>query len=543
MDVKFTHYSLLEVEENASIDDIKTAYRKMALVYHPDRQPPGINPRVMKDVEDEFKSINEAYSILSDPQKKQIYDDGLRIRRAGKKAAPVHSSPPPTPQPKPPVTPKTGPTGAVPPTPSGSAAPASSPPSSSKTSLSSWIPSFWTVFWIGVVGLLIYNVAGRKYKQPKETPEQMAEREEGRQYGQRLLAEKDMDTNASPMGSLGPDAVWGGITDMYGPFMDGCRTTEGINTDQCMLGIMERTNATPQAINFARKYGGYMSEFEEHGIVDIAYVVNPFLANSNDNILLVNGTPDIVDVSDYELPPDLQGDPRLQQAFAKGASLWTNHLNRPVSIESGINGQSFRFDFSIRTCNGCESLAIARISYDFDSSGRFQGTELLEVIDPATHTALTTSPQKSSIGQKGKEVNFHYDVPQSGTQRHIRIMLVSKDGDKEIFNGLREPGAKIDIPVPYKGTEKVRIFINGILVEERNPVTEPKKINIHYNVPQNGSQRHIRIVAVSKDGNREIFNGLREPGSKIDVIVPKEGIEKFRLFINGILLEELKPHD
>ena len=60
-------YETLEVNENASADEIKKAYRKLARKYHPD---------VNKDpkAEEKFKEINAAYEVLSDPQKKQQYD-------------------------------------------------------------------------------------------------------------------------------------------------------------------------------------------------------------------------------------------------------------------------------------------------------------------------------------------------------------------------------------------------------------------------------------------------------------------------------------
>lgn len=60
-------YETLEVKENASTDEIKKAYRKLARKYHPD-----VNKD--KDAEDKFKEINAAYEVLSDPEKKQQYD-------------------------------------------------------------------------------------------------------------------------------------------------------------------------------------------------------------------------------------------------------------------------------------------------------------------------------------------------------------------------------------------------------------------------------------------------------------------------------------
>ncbi len=62
------YYKTLGVPRDASADDIKSAYRKLAMQYHPDRNPGD------KQAEERFKEINEAYQVLSDPQKRQRYD-------------------------------------------------------------------------------------------------------------------------------------------------------------------------------------------------------------------------------------------------------------------------------------------------------------------------------------------------------------------------------------------------------------------------------------------------------------------------------------
>lgn len=63
-------YDLLEVPTTASQDEIKKAYRKMAMKWHPDK-----NPENKKEAEEKFKDISHAYEVLSDPQKKQTYDE------------------------------------------------------------------------------------------------------------------------------------------------------------------------------------------------------------------------------------------------------------------------------------------------------------------------------------------------------------------------------------------------------------------------------------------------------------------------------------
>ncbi len=62
------YYKILGVERKASADDIRSAYRKLAMKYHPDKNPGD------KKAEDKFKEINEAYQVLSDEQKRARYD-------------------------------------------------------------------------------------------------------------------------------------------------------------------------------------------------------------------------------------------------------------------------------------------------------------------------------------------------------------------------------------------------------------------------------------------------------------------------------------
>src|SRR5438270_6575624 len=77
---KRDYYEILGIEKSAEVEEIKKAYRKMAVKYHPDKNPGD------KAAEEQFKELSEAYEVLSDPQKRAAYDQyghAAFDRRAG----------------------------------------------------------------------------------------------------------------------------------------------------------------------------------------------------------------------------------------------------------------------------------------------------------------------------------------------------------------------------------------------------------------------------------------------------------------------------
>jgi len=70
MATKRDYYEILGMKKNASLEEIKKAYRELALRHHPDRVPADQK----KEAEEKFKEISEAYAVLSDPKKRALYD-------------------------------------------------------------------------------------------------------------------------------------------------------------------------------------------------------------------------------------------------------------------------------------------------------------------------------------------------------------------------------------------------------------------------------------------------------------------------------------
>ncbi|XP_021761684.1 dnaJ homolog subfamily B member 4-like isoform X1 [Chenopodium quinoa] len=82
------YYNILKVNRNASEDDLRKSYRRLAMTWHPDK-----NPNNKREAEAKFKQISEAYDVLSDPQKRQIYDlYGEEVLKSGQFPPPPSAS-------------------------------------------------------------------------------------------------------------------------------------------------------------------------------------------------------------------------------------------------------------------------------------------------------------------------------------------------------------------------------------------------------------------------------------------------------------------
>ncbi|MDE2511725.1 MAG: PASTA domain-containing protein [Elusimicrobia bacterium] len=140
-------------------------------------------------------------------------------------------------------------------------------------------------------------------------------------------------------------------------------------------------------------------------------------------------------------------------------------------------GVSLMPDFQRKTLDEVQAWAAGagmKVDVKSDPSSLFpSGTVLTQ--DPAPDAALSPDGSVSVTvsGHKGAAPSaatktFHYELAQGGSDSQVRIVLVDKYGERELFNGLRKPGSKIEVPVQTAGGARVKIYLNGILVEERD---------------------------------------------------------------------------
>jgi serine/threonine-protein kinase len=99
------------------------------------------------------------------------------------------------------------------------------------------------------------------------------------------------------------------------------------------------------------------------------------------------------------------------------------------------------------------------------------GTVIKQSPDPDTEVApdaeieITVSARPRSDDEKLHRV--HYELPQGKNENRVRVVVIDEIGEREILNEMKQPGTKIDITVPYGGSAKFRIFVDGILVREQ----------------------------------------------------------------------------
>ena len=197
-----------------------------------------------------------------------------------------------------------------------------------------------------------------------------------------------------PPALVTPRAIWSPGMAVMQEIRETCSPLSGSQFGECFLGMMQKTGATLDAIAFTRQTDslGYLRDLREAGAVDIAFVHFPFRANENQGAYLVNGLQPMIDIdnqnllANYELTKNLSYS-RLARLFPE-ISVWpgdrtgTNYI---VIKKLPIGGVRFVAGYTLRNgCRACEVIGNVTFAFDFDRSGRFLGTKLMNVTRPRT---------------------------------------------------------------------------------------------------------------------------------------------------------------
>ena len=175
-------------------------------------------------------------------------------------------------------------------------------------------------------------------------------------------------TGSSP--KVGPETVWVQPADIIKHQQE---------VDKDLYGYMKRNGASPQAIDFARRMEGeILTQYRKMGQVNLAYMELPIrYASYGGTFLLVNGDPPLIKVGEAMDRINLRGDPVLVRKYPK-VDFFGSGIDFTKMELLPPGGQRFIFAFDLKDgCNACEVVGTANVAYDFDASGRFIGTKLL----------------------------------------------------------------------------------------------------------------------------------------------------------------------
>jgi hypothetical protein len=154
---------------------------------------------------------------------------------------------------------------------------------------------------------------------------------------------------------------------------------------------MKSAGASPEAMAFVREFApnglAYVRAFRDTGRADIAYIEYLFRANDLDGVLLVNGTPPIIDVDDYKFlsQEDLRKNADYAALLQKypNLSVWPAdryHTEKPTCGFYPHGFQECEVEYLLQNgCHACARVGTVVAGFDFDESSRFVQVHVIKV--------------------------------------------------------------------------------------------------------------------------------------------------------------------
>jgi hypothetical protein len=165
----------------------------------------------------------------------------------------------------------------------------------------------------------------------------------------------------------------------------------------CFINQMAKAGASPAAVAFTRMLQrqssgdvGIMSGFNKAGPVDVAFVVYPLRANTNNGLLFVNGSPKIVNAENLKLldQATMQQNPQFQNTKAQfpNVSIWPGDRDGttwPNSSKNPDGSLSFTLGYPLLNgCHACARAGFAEFNWNFGPHGKFLGTSFMGLTPP-----------------------------------------------------------------------------------------------------------------------------------------------------------------
>ncbi len=193
----------------------------------------------------------------------------------------------------------------------------------------------------------------------------------------------------APTPRIDSNVVWYAPSDFRQIMDRRCDTLAAPAFQKCFIDLMRDMGASAEAVRFTSLTDttGYVHHFTYTGRVDVAYVVYPFRANENLGVTLVNGTPPMIDVDDFQFVDlaSLKKDTTYREIVSRfpDASVWPGdrfHFDQPKWKPLPGGGERFIVSYSIHNgCHACEHIGAAEFGFDFTEDGQFVGTHLIRV--------------------------------------------------------------------------------------------------------------------------------------------------------------------
>ena len=195
--------------------------------------------------------------------------------------------------------------------------------------------------------------------------------------------------NSNSTSQITSSSIWNPDMKTMNILSHDCAGVQPSRLGDCLNSVMQKTGADENAILFTSLVGGrsYMRSFRTTGMIDIAYTFDPFLKDDNMGIYLVNGNPQIINVDDFSIL-DLKAlhsnndFNSLAKRFPKISIFPADRgdKNTPIVKKFKNGSENFLVNYRLKDgCSKCQLLGFVTFQFDFDSTGKFTGTKLLQV--------------------------------------------------------------------------------------------------------------------------------------------------------------------